>query len=174
MECNLCQALNNDAAKFCRKCGAPTFEKPTRVEESSPPLEKVGPTSADLTLLTWKPLRWLFVREYGSLTLTNDHLKYDIFVQYTYKAVRIFFLIASLGFNNLALIQGIGRAQLKNVTVTEIKRIQWFKWSGRFLFIRAANFIALYPYSAEQAKEVSDFAEMLTLASVNAKYKTAN
>lgn len=174
MECNLCQTFNNPAAKFCRKCGAPSSEKPKIVAESSPALLERNPSSPDLTLLTWKPFRWLFAREYGHLTLTNDHLKYDIFVQYTYKVVRMFFLLSSLGFNNLAPIQGIGRIQLKNVTVTEIKRIQWLKWSGRFLFIRSANFIALYPYSAEQANEVSEFAEMLTLASVNAKYKTTN
>jgi len=127
-----------------------------------------------VTLLTWKPFRWLFTEEYGKLTLTNDHLKYDIFVKFTHRAVRIIFLIFSLGFNTLAPVQGIGRTQLKNVTVTEIRRIQWLKWSGRFLFIRSANFFGLYAYSAEQAKEVAEFAEMLTIASVNAKYKTIN
>jgi hypothetical protein len=161
--CKRCKAKQNSTAKFCRKCGT-EVEFPQQIEE------QYSSNQTAITLGMWKPLRWLFSNNYCTLTLHNDHLRHVNSMRYRFKAFEIIAIIFSFGFNPLAILQGTGSCQLKNLSVIESRRVQWFGWSAHFLFIRAAGYIGIYLYPKEQIVEVQAFMQTVQALTVQAKY----
>lgn len=174
--CQVCDQPFKRGNQYCEKCGS---RRPANDVVQQPQVavqldvaSNESSSRADQVLRTWKPFRWLFCTEYGRLSISGDHLVYEIKVKYSHKSLQLLFMIMAFGFNWLALFQGRGLNQLKNVTVVETRRIQWLSWTGKFLLIRSANFFGIYPYAGEQSLEVEQFVRNLSQASAEAKYKT--
>jgi hypothetical protein len=163
--CKKCNTRQSKSAKFCRICGT-RFE----IVLSNESFDSLN--SNTLVLRMWKPLRWLFSREYCSLTLNQDHLLHDNFLSYRFKGFQIIAMVFSFGFNPIAILQGKGSCQLKSLTLVESRRIQWLGWSCQFLFIRAAGHIGIYLYPKEQKADVQSFMQAIQARTVEAKYAT--
>lgn len=170
MICSSCGAENRKKVSFCEECGNSLNDlKATSTAAKS---AQTAGGNDSITLLTWKPWRFLFKKAYGSLALDNGHLDYVIRPQFTHPVLGIIAKIMYWGFNPLSLFWLTGHSALKNLNAIAVWRINWIVWDMHFLFVFSSGFTGLYAVSAEQIHSVREFVAAAKEASANAKYVT--
>jgi hypothetical protein len=178
-KCPSCEAQNTRANKFCDECGSvllsPQISSPVLIQEpevasGSSKKSHTAPASSQLTLRTWKPLRWLFTEVYGQLEIENDHLVFRLEPKWSHRIFRIFARLVYWGFNPLSLFTNNGENQLKNITTVAVLEPDWIKWKFHFLVIRSAGYFGVLPFPQEDRDKVIQFKQGVIEATTNAKY----
>ena len=156
MNCANCGSENRAKVKFCEECGATLTSA-------------VSSASGTLHLTTWRPWRWLFETNFGTLSITDGHLTYKIQPKFSNPTFTFIAKLFSWGLNPLSLFWLNGNAALKNVNATASWKLNWIVWDIHFVFVYSSGFVALYPISADQAPAAIEFVEAVKMASKKAK-----
>jgi hypothetical protein len=180
MNCGNCGASNDAKFKFCDSCGAELLtaksEKVTRAKEPASKNAKVSPLASTedankLELRTWAGLRWLFATNYGTLTITETHLKHEIKRLWASNIYSIIVKIFCWGFDIISsLILGRGATALKSISTIRIMAIDWIVWKGHFIFIWSGGLPDIYIFSSDQLPAAEGFVSALKKASASFKY----
>lgn len=174
MICAKCGETNDAKFKFCDSCGAELIAlKPAKPEKAVALTPEGAPSvvMSSLPLTTWAGLRWLFATNYGSLSITETHLNYQIDRLWASPIYSIIVKIFSWGFDFFSSTAiGRGATTLKSISTVRILAIDWIIWKGHFIFIWAGGFPDIYIFSATQLPAARGFVESLKIASTNFKY----
>lgn len=164
--CSKCKAELSDDKSFCDECGTPiakVTETPKAAQEIK--TERNQSASDELVLRTWKPWRWLFTENYGSLKISEGNFIWDLYPSWKHPAVKIIFQIFSYGFHVLGYLTHSGFSPINNVNAIAIVSPQWIKWRFSFLIVNSGGFIGLYPIPEEDLEKAKSFRQALRMAS---------
>lgn len=164
MNCSKCGAKNANGLSFCEDCGTKLVAPKTMKN-----LQK-GETTNSVVLKVPKPFRWLFGSNYGTLSISGDHLVFDLNPRWSLGLISVIAKVMSWGFDPLSIFRAAGNSQLKNLNTAATVRLNWIVWDINIMTISAAGFFGFYIFAAEQRDEILEFIEAVRNASNEVKY----
>jgi hypothetical protein len=122
-------------------------------------------------LQVWKPFRWLIANPYGELSLSSDHVTFNIQPLWRYGFVRVLAMILYWGFDILSWFRTSGHSQVRNVSTASLIGVDWIVWRANILVIWSAGYLGFYSVTNDQLSEVQAFVDALKKVSAEAKSK---
>ena len=187
MICKSCGNKFKTSNNFFEFCGAPaTVFTPSESFVAAPLIEDNNPQILEsfagkaprkslktLNLQAWAGWTWLVAKNYGSLTITETHLEYDIKKFWASSLWSTISKIFSWGFDwQTSIWVSKGSSDLRAVSNVRIYALDWLAWKAHTLVISTTAIPAVYFFSTKQLPEVEAFIETLKLETANAKFVT--
>jgi hypothetical protein len=187
MLCKSCGKKFKTSNNFCEFCGAPApVFTPAESNEAAPLVQnddlqlaesfaRKAPSKSlkTLNLQAWAGWTWLVAKNYGSLTITETHLEYDIKKFWATNVWSIISKIFSWGFDwQTSIWVGKGSSDLRAVSNVRIYALDWLAWKAHTLVISTTGIPDVYFFSSKQLPEVEAFIETLKQETANAKFVT--
>ena len=177
MNCLHCGAAVEPDHGFCESCGkkierAIPSAAPAGARSNVSESHNLADSESALNLRTWLIPRILFATEYGTLSLSDDHLIPKIKPRWRALWLDVLSRFFFWGFDPLSFFHTTAHLQLKNVSSAGLLSLRWVVWPINVLWVTGAGIFFIAPVSEDQIDKVQAFVQAIQEASTRAKYAT--